>query len=157
MSTDPNPQDLLQRRRSSTGHRIDPDDFKQGNTWLVCQNNDFVFKDGYDGPLMPGMIVMYQTKAKTEFLKNKDGYGIDRYFYKIEKMSGDDGEMVGTILETSSCIRVNKRDNTSTEGNQGEGEDEKDGDAEHGLKDGREAAPKGEQDDEQQPGQRSQP
>jgi hypothetical protein len=89
---------------------IDRKNFQQGNTWMVCQNNDFVFQNGYDGPLMPGMIVMYQTKARTPF-RNKHSYGIDRYFYRIEKINSDEGDMVGKILET--CTYTQDSDDES--------------------------------------------
>jgi hypothetical protein len=85
--------------------------FKQGNTWLVFQNGDFVFpsEHGYDGPLMPGMVVMYQTKAVVGMKSGENFYGVDRFILRIDSLNGE-GEIKGCVVEAFSYQQSAKDD-----------------------------------------------
>lgn len=68
--------------------------FTSGNTWMPVENGGVLLKD-YEGPLMAGMVVMFQLKTR-----GCSGYGVQRWIMKINTMNPNDGAFTATIVES---------------------------------------------------------
>jgi hypothetical protein len=72
-------------------------DFVQGNTWMPVENGGVALPAAYDGPVMPGMYIMFQCKAKTPW-RAGHSYGIDRWVMRIDTFDGSTGAFKATIV-----------------------------------------------------------
>ncbi len=80
---------------------------RQGNAWFVSQNDDFVFdrQRGYDGPVMAGMVVVFQSSSSTLMAPARRSYGVDRYVMKVLTFDGESQAFTGKIVATESVTQ----------------------------------------------------